>query len=615
MINYISMRTIKLRRLTGALYLSLGLYGALFSQEPVADSAFIDEVVVTGSKVEVARKLVPVSVSQISAREIENTGEINILPSLSAYAPGVFISERNILGFGVSTGGAGYISIRGVSGSPNTEVLVLIDGHPQYQGIFGHPLPDAYVASDVEEVEIIRGPASILYGSNAMGGVINIITRKQQEEGIRATLQASYGSYNTQKYSGTLGYKKNKLSVFASLNHDRTDGIRENTDFRITNGYSKLAYRLNNHIRLTADLNLAGYNANDNGPVYAEPQSFNIDITRGKAALSVENRYDKAEGALKLYHNFGLHDLSDGWHSVDRNSGAMFYQTLRPFKGNSLTAGIDAKQFGGEGNGGAAKDSLITINELAFYAYMQQSLFQKISLSAGIRLEHNSNYGIEPVPMAGINYNPLPATSLKVSVSKGFRSPTIMETYLFAPNPLLEPERIRNYELSWMQGWFNTRLHTELTLFAAEGDNLIRVTGQYPNVTRQNTGTFSNRGMEFAGKFRAGKSLSLYANYTYLHLAQAVVAAPGQQLNVSANYGYKIFNMNLSLQHIEKLYTSTDPEITQSYTLLNARISARILKNLNVFAAGNNLLNREYQINYGYPMPKVNFTAGIKLGF
>lgn len=610
------MGNMNLTKLTIVLFLSSFIYNSSYSQQTISDTISIDEVVVTGSKIEVARKLVPVSISQISRQEIENTGEINVLPVLSSYAPGVFVSERNILGFGVSTGSSGAISIRGVSGSSNTGVLVLIDGHPQYQGIFGHPLPDAYVASDVQKIEIIRGPASILYGSNAMGGVVNIITKQQHAEGVDANLGASYGSYNTQKYYGTIGYKKSKLSLFASLNHDQTDGIRENTDFKITNGYTKLCYDLSDQLKLTADFNLATFNANDNGSIYeVEPQPFGIDITRGKAALSINNSYQHIDGALKLYHNFGTHDLSDGWRSNDRNSGAMFYQTMQLYKGNRLTAGIDAKQYGGKGNSGMVKDSLITINELAVYAYMQQTLFQKLSLSMGLRVENNSNYSNEFIPMLGMNYNPTALTTLKASVSKGFRSPTVMEMYLFAPNPDLKPEKMINYELSWLQSFFEYRLHTELTLFTAKGKNMIQLEGQYPNVKRQNVGTFSNRGIEFAMKFRPTESLWFNANYSYLILDKAVIAAPKNQINVNANYRYKIFDINLSVQHIDKLYTSTTPEITQNYTLLNLRVNAKIRKNVNVFVMGNNLLNKEYEINYGYPMPKINFSAGINLSF
>ena len=264
-----------------------------FSQTTVKDSVRIDEVVVTGSKIGISRKLVPLSVSQISRQDIENTGQMNILPALNTFVPGIFVTERNIVGFGVADNGSGSISMRGISSSPNTDVLVLIDGHPQYQGLFGHPLADAYVASDVEKVEIIRGPGSILYGSNAMAGVINIITKKQNEEGLKLNVGASYGSYNTQKYYGTIGYKKNRISVFASANHDQTDGLRPNTDFNINNGFTKVGYEINKHFNLIADVSLAKFVANDNGPVtLPTPKPFNIDITRGKTSLSLETKYE-----------------------------------------------------------------------------------------------------------------------------------------------------------------------------------------------------------------------------------------------------------------------------------------------------------------------------------
>jgi iron complex outermembrane receptor protein len=589
---------------------------SLYAQESASDTVYLDEVVVTGAKIEVSRKLVPVSVSQITKKEIENTGEINVLPTLSTYSPGVFITERNILGCGVATGGSGSISIRGVSGTPNTNVLVLIDGHPQYQGIFGHPLPDAYVASEVEKVEIIRGPASILYGSNAMAGVVNIITRQQHKDSLSVELMGSYGSYNTQQYYGTIGYKQNKFSVFASVNHDRSDGIRENTDFKITNGYTKIGYQINKHLNLTADLNFANYFANDNGSVNLDiPQPFSIDIDRGKTALSLENSYRNLDGALKFYHNFGTHDLSDGWYSTDRNSGLMLYQTTQLFKGNKLTAGFDAKKYGGEGNSGMARDSLITINEYAFYTYTQQTVLKKLLISAGLRWEYNSNYGNVLVPMAGINYNPVGTTTLRASVSKGFRSPTMMELYLFAPNPDLNPEQTLNYEASWLQSYFDTQLETELTLFSIEGENMIQVVGQYPNVQRQNVGSFANKGIEFAFKFKATEKLYFNGNYSYLNLNKPLLAAPKHQVNLSANYTYQIFNLNISLQHINDLYTNVNAETRESYTLLNARLNAKISKNVHAFVMGNNLLNEDYEINSGYPMPEINFSGGVKLTF
>ena len=591
-----------------------------YSQSPIKDSVRLEDIVVTGSKIEISRKLVPLSVSQVSRKDIENSGQINILPALNTYVPGIFVTERNVLGFGVSTGGSGAISMRGVSGSPNTEILMLIDGHPQYQGIFGHPLADAYVASDVEKVEVIRGPASILYGSNAMGGAINIITKKQREEELKINLGAAYGSFNTQKYYGTIGYKKDQLSVFASVNHDQTDGIRANTDFNITNGYTKVGYELSKHFDLTADFSIAKFNGNDNGSVYAAPVPFNIDITRGKASVALENKHDKLEGAFKLYHNFGTHDLSNGFHSTDNNSGLMFYQTLKLFTGSNITVGTDIKQYGGKVNQTAVKDSLITVNESAVYAYAQQALLDNVSLSAGLRLEHNSKYGTELVPFAGLTYNPSLHTTIKTSVSKGFRSPTVMEMYLYAPNPGLKPERMMNYEVSWLQSALENRLQFDFTAYLIKGTNLIEVTpGVPPVMTRKNLGAFTNKGLEFSAKYFLSQNLYFNVNYSYLNLEKPVLAAPRQQVNININYTYKIWTLNVSSQYIEKLYTSIVSTPTQfttktlNYNLLNARLSAKPTKSLELFVAGNNLLNQKYEINYGYPMPGIYFNTGFNV--
>ena len=150
---------------------------AVFSQGISMDTLEIEEVVITGSKVEVARKNIPLTVSLISREELEQSTESALLPILGEQIPGLFVTERGVTGFGVATGSAGQINIRGLGGNPTTRVLILIDGHPQFMGLMGHHLPDTYITSDAERVEVIRGPGSILYGSNAFGGVINIITK------------------------------------------------------------------------------------------------------------------------------------------------------------------------------------------------------------------------------------------------------------------------------------------------------------------------------------------------------------------------------------------------------------------------------------------------------
>ena len=151
------------------------------------DGGMFDEFVVTGVRDETALRHLPMTVSVVSRQTLEESGEVSVLPVLNAQVPGFFSASRGVMGYGVSSGAAGQMSIRGIGGPaqaglPTTGVLVLIDGNPQYMGLMGHPIADAYSTMTTEKVEVLRTPASVLYGSNAMGGVVNIITRQSKED-------------------------------------------------------------------------------------------------------------------------------------------------------------------------------------------------------------------------------------------------------------------------------------------------------------------------------------------------------------------------------------------------------------------------------------------------
>ena len=222
----------------------------------IADSADIQKIEVYSTRTRIHRNILPLTLSVVTRSQIENSSESSLLPVLSQYVPGLFVTQKGITGFGVSTGAAGVVNVRGVGGG--NQVLMLLDGQPQWAGIFGHALPDMYVASDAERVEVIRGPGSFIYGSNAMGGVVNVITRKPDTDGVQTRARLLFGSYNTQKYLLSNGYRKGRFSSFVSVNHDRTDGHRPDSRFHITNGYANLGYELSNRYKLTGNISIAG---------------------------------------------------------------------------------------------------------------------------------------------------------------------------------------------------------------------------------------------------------------------------------------------------------------------------------------------------------------------
>ncbi|MCL3850045.1 TonB-dependent receptor [Parabacteroides sp. GYB001] len=611
--------------------------------EPLGIDSLINlkGVVISANKIQVNRNSVPLSISVVDRDEIEASSESALLPVLSQRVPGLFVTQKGITGFGVNDGSAGTVNIRGVG--QGNKVLMLFDGQPQWAGIFGHALPDTYVASDVERVEVIRGPGSLMYGSNAMGGVVNIITRHHKQQGRRTQARIMYGSYNTQKYMVNNGYNLGNFSSFISVNHDRTDGHRPNSKFHITNGFANLGYKINDHYRVTGDLSLAKFKTQNPGTIDEPVLDYLVDVLRGTTSFALENHHEKTSGALRVFYNWGNHEVNDGYEhggtprtylfrSDDHNTGVLLYQSFRLVEGNTFTAGIDYKNWGGHAwndsiNG--PKGELIdkSVNEVAGYVIMQQDLFDMLSINAGVRYEHNSVFGGEWVPQAGLTFRPFEGNVIRASFSKGFRSPNIREMYMWgAANDELKPENMLNYEVAVGQSFLDGRLYGEVTAFFIDGKNMIEsvsvIPGQQYPMKNRNVGTFTNKGIEFEGRYQILGNLSVDMNYSYLHTSKPLLAAPAHKLNVGATYAPGRFTFNANVQSVYDLYVRLAgekvSEVKENYTVLNARAAYRFGsrdKGLNLFVKGENLTATRYTINYGFPMPKAVFMGGIDVTF
>lgn len=627
-----------MRKVIQHIYSVVFLFCIVFSVHAgssLKDTLDIQEVVVTATKTRVNKNNTPLSISVVTRQEIERSSESALLPVLSQRVPGLFVTQRGITGFGVSTGSAGTVNIRGV-GSGN-KVLMLFDGQPQWAGIYGHSLPDTYVASDVDKVEVIRGPGSLLYGSNAMGGVVNIITRSQHEEGVSTHARAMYGSYNTQKYMINNGVRSGKFNSFISLNHDRTDGHRDNSKFNITNGFVKIGYDISSHYSVVGDISAAYYDLRNPGKDTDPLLDGWMHIWRGIASVGVENKYQKYSGAIRAFYSWGNHKINDGheadeaakdylFRSTDFNYGVQAYESFFIIPNNQFTLGVDYKNWGGNAwnafFSGERKDIITdkSVHELAGYAIMQQEFWNQFTLNAGVRYEHNSTYGSEWVPQAGFTWRPFWGNSIKASFSKGFRSPNMRELYItFGPgnkaNVDLNPESMLNYEVSIGQYFWNNRIHAEVTAFYIDGKNMIQVDPQSGQL--ENVGKFYNKGIELDADIQVLRNLRFSTNYSFLHTNKEIVAAPKHKWFLEGLYTWKNLSITLNMQSIFGLYVSNLMK-SEDYTLLNGRIAYKIgnkKQNITLFVKGENLTNTKYTINEGYPMPGAIAMGGFDFKF
>ena len=325
----------------------------LFAQIDTTQTYNLNPVTVTATQTEIPRSLVSPSISVVSSEEIKENPDKSIFSIISQNVPGVFVTERDVLGFGVNSA-AGQINIRGIGGSPNNEVLTLIDGRPQYMGWYGHPIDDGYLSTNIERVEVIRGPASMLYGSNAMGGVINIITHRTQQDGMLGDASISYGSYDAQQYGAHLGYQQNGWNVLGSFTHEHTDGSRPWSEYTANSGYAKTSYQINDQYQFSLDGSLTQFETFDPGTISSPDTNNWMHIRRGYAGASLENDFGISKGGIRITYNFGHNELSPyydnfSWVSDDHLAALNLYQKLMLFKDNTIAVGIDVQENGGTG--------------------------------------------------------------------------------------------------------------------------------------------------------------------------------------------------------------------------------------------------------------------------
>jgi outer membrane cobalamin receptor len=577
----------------------------------------LDPVVVTTTHLETQRSRVPHSVAVVTREQIRESGAASVLAVVNERVPGLFVTQRGVLGYGVAQGAAGRISIRGAGASPTTQVLVMTDGRPQTMGLMGHPIADTHTSAGVERVEVVRGPASVLYGTSAMGGVVNIISRRQWAPGFSAEAGAAYGSYGTQRLEGTVEYGIGPSGGIAlSSSRYRTDGHRPFASFEIDNVAGRGGTQLRPGLVLLADGAVSELQTFDPGPVGAPREDNWVDIRRGTTGVSLENRGDRMSGAARVFFNFGRHRIHDGFRSRDHTLGLQLHQGVRLGAGRTLTAGADFKRFGGEADNPQREIDWgrNQVDETGVFALLQQPVVGGVVATGGVRMNHHGAYGTEWAPQLGLALPVAGTTTLRASSARGFRSPTIRELYLFpAPNPELRPERAWSHELGLLHR-FGTAASLEVAAYRMEGEDLIRVLGSFPNQELVNAGRFVHRGGEVTLWSAPLPSVELDLSYGYLDPGELTQAHPQHQLHGSIRHTAGRVSTAVGVQHVAGLFAADGGQNRlPDYTVLGARAAIRLPGRSMVYLAGENLLDEAYTVMPGHPMSGRTVTAGVRV--
>ncbi len=507
----------------------------------------VDQVVVTASKRAQSLQEVPVSVSVMDATQIKMRNAQTIDDALR-YIPGV-----NVTGF--------QVNIRGSSGysrGAGSRVLMLLDGIPFITGDTGELSFESIPIGLVDRIEVVKGASSALYGSNALGGVINIITKdipEKPETDVRlyagAYDQPSFAQwkwsnktrfYNGQSFSHS--YRSGDLGVSLFLSHQLDDGYRQNDYHRRINAYVKVKEDFSQSSSLTMNFGLLDqyggqylYWRNLDSALLppSAQQNDNVKSTRYFVDGTLNNVLsDKVLLSTKAmwFHNlWGFETRSQ----IGRNeSQADDFRlastaTIMLDSVHTLTTGIDA-------NADAIAGDFFsnhTLGGFALYGQDELKLSNQFAATLGLRYDFESagltSAGGQLNPKAALLYSPVAGTTLRASVGRGFRVPSVAEAFISQsvnnlvtiPNKDLQPEKSVSYEVGlaqtlWGFGSF------DIAGFRSDYDNLIEpgliVSGsdvmiQWRNVTRARV-----QGVETSLKFGFfDGNLTSSLSYTYVY--------------------------------------------------------------------------------------------------
>lgn len=571
-------------------------------------------IVVTATRSEKEVKDLSLSVSVLTREEIE-LAIANSSTEILSLLPGILVQKTGQFG-------RSDLIIRGL-GDNGRRILILIDGRSEKMGLYGCTITHSLPLDNVERIEVIRGSLPIPYGTDAMGGVVNIITRKI-EKGFETDFLSSYGSFDTKILRARHGGNIKSFNYYFTFDSRNSDGHISHSSYKGKDFTARLGYKIGKNFEFA----LSGkyFDGYKEEPLRATDPSYLVsnlwnDYERGSIDLNIEGKWDRTSSFFKIYRNFGEHLFSDGWHSKDFTNGAIFQGARRFSASDEIILGGEIKKEGGESlNLPKGKWSR---NEYAVFLQDQHILSNKIIVNFGARYHKDEISGDELSPHAGVVFHIGNRTNLRGSLSKGFRTPKINELYMFpSSNKNLKAERVWNYELGLTHS-FGDFLSLDISTFLMKGSNLIqlqKVPSPPPLFRFENTGKFEFKGVELSINSKISEALSMILNYSFLDPGDFTLGRAMDKADFILRYKGKRIVIFSNAQYVGRYYADNYKRSKiGDYFIANAYAGFKIVNNLQLFLKIENIFNRDYQIYVDIPGGKAGLYRmpgrSINIGF
>jgi vitamin B12 transporter len=609
---------------------------AAHAQEPRR----VDPVVVTATPVETPSEQLGASVSVVNGEDFQ-----------TYHYPTLDEALRNVPGVEIRRSGAyGKTSSVTIRGANANQVQVLVDGLRVKSPTLGQVDLSDISPDLIERIEVIRGAQSTLYGADAIGGVINIITRKGKGGPFQATIQQEVGNYDTLVSRATVSGAWKILNYALSASHFESNGQFQNDE---TNA-NALSARIGATLPWNSTLDFVfRYNKNDIGVpvkgVFPGPQPIVPIINRNARSqsettiFSLEGKSRPVEwwetrGRLARYENSaGFQDPADPGVDFDfptfsqvnvERREAEWVNSFFIGKWSTSSVGLEHRREIGE-----SRNTFRAVSETQSVFFEQQlRFFDRLFLTGGFRVEDNSVFGTTTTERGSLAFLiKETGTRLRGSAGTGFRAPTFND--LFFPgfgNPNLQPEDSLSYDFGVDQKLWNNRIRLGLTYFQNEFKNLIACCTPLPTAPFGgpfNVGRARSAGIEFTGEADLLPNLVASLNYTYtdsenLATDRPLPREPRHRWNIGLTWEpisrlslfTQVHVVSEQFEQFGEVYNSGHTRVDIGGTW---RIIERMgwLQKLELTARIQNLLNEGYAEVRGFPALGINALAGLRASF
>ncbi len=613
----------------------------------------LDDLLVTASLTPLSSEQSGTSHTIITAEQIEQRQAIHV-SDLLRDVPGIAVSRSG--GIGAQTD----IRIRGAEAD---QTLILIDGIEANDASLGSSFDFAHLlTNDIERIEIIRGPQSSLWGSDAIAGVINIIT-KEANIGTQLSGLFELGSFTTAHSAVGISDRGENHHIALHGNFIRSDGINASESGDEDDDYKNATFNLKGGFNPLENFQLSLVVRHTSAEKQFDPISFVTSKPEdGDRETENEQTYALAKATLNLFEGRWQHIVSTTLTDTDNENFAdnvessttdgkklkfsyqsnVFFDTSFADATHTVTLALESEkeEITQTGTASAFGDPNQE-QDLTNHAYILEyrvGLWEQLFASISTRYDDNEEFDNANTFRGTLAYNiPNSGTTLRTAYGTGVKNPTFGDRFGFTPdtflgNPDLKPEKSKGWEIGIDQALFNDKVTFSATLFREEledGINGFSFDATALRFTAVNIdGKSKRKGLELAVQTFITDDLTISGSYSNIHSTEAgpdgrqteEIRRPERIASLNVNYRFmdNKANINLGIDYTSRQLDrdfSTFPTLVtlDNYTLVNLAAEYSISKQTSLFGRIENLLDEGYQDIFGYNTPRIAAYAGIRM--